>query len=68
MAVPLSNLQPAREFNARLKIIRKDSTYLRMVDATHLVWDPTTARRDIRQIFCLIIHLLTYDLLFSITL
>lgn len=47
MAVPFSELINARVFDVKLKVTANNSTYLRMVEATRLVWDPWTGRRDL---------------------
>jgi hypothetical protein len=47
MTVPLSKLETAREYKVDLKVIPNDNTYLRMVSATDLVWDPESGRQDL---------------------
>lgn len=47
MAVPLNKLNSAKVFDVKVKVTPNNSTYLRMVDAIALVWDPRVGRRDL---------------------
>lgn len=47
IAVPLSKLNSAKVFDVKVKLTPNNSTYLRMVDAIALVWDPRDGRRDL---------------------
>lgn len=58
MAMPFSKVEAAGTFDANLHVIWNDSTYLRMIDAANLFWDPRTGRRDLWSL--LLNHLLRF--------